>query len=330
MTRTESLQLFLDKAGWGKADRSLLAADASFRWYERLRLGDKTAVLMNAPSPENPAQFVLVDKLLAGTGVRVPGVLATDFENGFVLLEDFGDDTFTRLLSRGVDGMNLYRRAIQSLIQIQKNIIIPENGIPAFNADRMMFEVSLLPDWFCKHVVPGGLSDTARAEFMALWRPLVERILKMPNTLVLLDYHVDNLMITPDDACGLLDFQDAAIGPAFYDVMSLLEDERRPVDPAIVTEMMKLYLTERPELDTPENREIATIVAMQRHTKVVGIFVRLCARDGKDRYLKMIPFIWERIESHLDNPIFKAYKDWLDKYIPTDIRRVVPVVEKPV
>ncbi len=328
MTREEALQSFLDRNGWGEATRRMLAADASFRTYERLWRGEERAVLMNAPSPENPAQFVFIDRLLAAAGARVPGIMATDFENGFVLLEDLGDDTFARLLNRGADGADLYRQAVEALIQMQKNVVLPSEGIPAYDTEKMLFEVSLLPDWFGKYVVPGGLSDEARAEFMAIWEPLIARIQAMPKTLVLLDFHVDNLMITADKKCGLLDFQDGRIGPVLYDLMSLIEDDRRPVDAAIQAEAMRLYFSARPELDTPENREVAAIVALQRHTKVAGIFVRLCARDGKNRYLQMLPFVWQRIESHLDNPLFQAYREWIEKYIPVTVRRAVPVLEK--
>jgi aminoglycoside/choline kinase family phosphotransferase len=135
-------------------------------------------------------------------------------------------------------------------------------------------------------------------------------------------------MITEDKKCGLLDFQDARIGPALYDLMSLIEDDRRPVDTNIRNEALHLYFSSLPELDTPNNREIADIVALQRHTKVAGIFVRLCVRDGKERYLKMLPFVWQRIESHLNNPLFCAYRDWIEKYIPISMRRNIPVLEK--
>lgn len=328
MTREEALQLFLKNNGWENAERKILAADASFRTYERLKRNEETAVLMNAPPPENPTQFIFIDRLLENAGSRVPSIIASDLENGFVLLEDFGDNTFSRLLNQGHDDKDLYKQAIKALIHMQKNIALPSDGIPLYDTEKMLFEVSLLTDWFGKYVVPNGLSDEARAEFMAIWEPLIERIQKMPKTLVLLDFHVDNLMITPDNKCGLLDFQDGRIGPALYDLMSLIEDDRRPVDTFIQEEAKRLYFSARPELDTPENREVANIIALQRHTKVAGIFVRLCVRDGKSRYLKMLPFVWQRIESHLNNPLFGSYRNWIEKYIPLSVRRNIPVMEK--
>lgn len=328
MTREDALHLFLKNNGWEKATRKMLAADASFRTYERLNQNGKSVVLMNAPPPENPSQFVFIDQLLEKAGARVPKIIATDLENGFILLEDFGDDTFSRLLNHGTSGIDLYRQAVNALIQMQKNIQIPSEGIPQYDTEKMLFEVSLLPDWFGKYILHGGLSETARSEFMSIWDPLIKRIQETPKTLVLLDFHVDNLMITEDKKCGLLDFQDARIGPVLYDLMSLIEDDRRSVDINIQEKVKKLYFSARPELDTPENHEAAAIIALQRHTKVAGIFVRLCVRDGKDRYLKMLPFVWQRIESHLNNPLFKEYRDWIEKYIPISTRKNIPVWEK--
>lgn len=329
MNREESLLSFLRQNGWQTAKRVLLAADASFRSYERLtNEAGQTAVLMNAPSPENPGQFIFIDRLLEKAGVRVPRILAEDLQNGFVLLEDFGDNTFTRLLNQGASVRDLYTRAMDTLIQMQGRIELPNDGIPAYDFDKMMFEVSLLPDWFGQYVLPGGLSARARDEFMNLWEPIIEQIQALPKTLVLLDFHVDNLMITPDEACGVLDFQDGRIGPVVYDLMSLVEDERREVPDKVRREMIERYFKNRPELDQPLVRKSLDLVAMQRHTKVVGIFIRLCVRDGKDRYLKMIPFVWSLIERHLNQPEFAAYKAWIEKNIPTDFRRSIPRVKK--
>ena len=329
MNREESLLSFLQQVGWQKAKRVLLAADASFRSYERLtNETGQTAVLMNAPPPENPGQFIFIDRLLEQAGIRVPRILASDLSNGFVLLEDFGDNTFARLLDRGTSVRDLYARAVDTLTQMQKKIDLSNDGIPAYDFDKMMFEVSLLPDWFGKYAVPGGLSEQSRNEFMALWEPLIRQIQTLPKTLVLLDFHIDNLMITPDEVCGVLDFQDGRIGPAVYDLMSLVEDERRDVSEEIRREMIERYFDARPEVNQPFVRKALDLVAMQRHTKVVGIFVRLCVRDGKDRYLKMIPFVWSLIERHLNQPEFEAYRNWIDKNIPDKLRHIIPQVKK--
>lgn len=324
MERDELLQKFLTQCGWGDAKRCLLARDASFRWYDRLTNGNQSMVLMNAPIPqENPAQFVFVDEILERIGAKVPHIHHRDLDNGFLLLEDFGDDTFTRLIARGANEMDLYRQAVDALIHIQKNIH-DNQGLKEYDFDLMFFEASLLPLWYIRHVVGKEIDSKGMAEFESIWRELYNIIHTVPNTLVLLDYHVDNLMITKDHKCGLLDFQDARFGPITYDLVSLLEDARRPVPEAIQSEMMRYYFEQLPQFNTDAFHESYPIMAVQRHTKVIGIFVRLFARDHKDRYLKFIPFVWSLLEKHLDNPLLARYKKWLDTYVPQEVRHQVP------
>ena len=167
------------------------------------------------------------------------------------------------------------------------------------------------------------MSDQAVADFTAVWTPLIQQIETLPKSLCLLDCHADNLMLTPDGACGLLDFQDARFGPCVYDLMSLLEDERRDVSADVRNRLIDRYFAARPSLDTPRIRNMLPVVAMQRHTKVIGIFVRLAMRDKKERYLHLIPFVWQLTERHLNNPLFTDYKKWLDTYIPIAARQTV-------
>ena len=324
MEREELLHLFLKQHGWDTAKRELLARDASFRWYERLTKENETLVLMNAPIPqENPAQFAFVDEILESKGIKVPHIFARDMENGFLLLEDFGDDTFTRLIAAGVDEENLYRQAIDSLIQIQKQFM-QNPGLKEYNFDLMYTEASLLPLWYVKYVLKKELDDKAMAEYKAVWEELYQKISAVPNTLVLLDYHVDNLMITKDKKCGLLDFQDARFGPVTYDLASLLEDARRVVRPDLQDKMKTYYFNAFPTYQTAEFEDSYSLMAVQRHTKVIGIFVRLFVRDNKNRYLKFIPFVWQLLEKHLDQPLLKRYKAWLDTYVPSDVRQKIP------
>ena len=328
MERENQLKSFLSQNGWGEAQQSLLAHDASFRWYDRLTLDNQSRVLMNAPIPkENPAQFVFVDKILENIGVKVPHIYAQDLENGFLLLEDLGDDTFTRLIAKGENEDILYKKAVDVLINVQKEIHT-NVGLKEYDFDLMFFEASLLPLWYIKHVLNTDIDEKGMQEFEQIWRKLYEIISSVPNTLVLLDYHVDNLMITKNNECAVLDFQDARFGPVTYDLASLLEDARRPVAKELQEKMKAYYFENMPEHHTNAFHTSYPVMAVQRHTKVIGIFVRLFVRDGKDRYLKHIPFVWQLLEKHLDNPIFSDYKKWLDKYIPSEVRHQVPFQKK--
>jgi len=320
MNREQALETFLNATHWNDADRTPLAGDASSRTYIRLKKGNKGAILMNSPLSERPDQFVFIDRLLEQTGIRVPKILADDLDNGFLLLEDFGDNTFTRLLAKGTDELILYRSGIDALVRLHQNIILPTDGVATYSAERLLNGVMLLTNWYGKYAVPGGLSDAAVSEFKALWSDLAKVMEQLPKTLVLMDYHADNLMITKEGECGVLDFQDARIGPVTYDLMSLLEDERRDVSPVVRDGLIKYYFDQCPKWDTPLVRDTLSLVALQRHTRVIGVFVRLFLRDRKEKYLTMIPFIWKQIENHLDEPRFHAYKTWLNRYIPSELR----------
>lgn len=324
MSREELLSSFLKNVGWNNTKKSLLAHDASFRWYDRLEKDNKTMVLMNAPIPqENPAQFVFVDKILENIQIKVPHIYHKDLENGFLLLEDFGDNTFTRLIAKGYNENKLYTKAVNTLIEIQKKIK-KNPGLKEYNLDLILSETSLLPLWYIKYVVGRELSQDSMNSFISIWTKLYDTINQVPKTLVLLDYHVDNLMITKDNQCGLLDFQDARYGPVTYDLASLLEDARRPVSNKIQTEMLNLYFSKLPAFNTDAFKLSYPLMAVQRHSKVIGIFVRLFIRDHKDRYLKHIPFVWSLLEKHLDHPLLTEYKEWLDQYIPKNIRFEIP------
>lgn len=323
MTRTELLHRFLAQNGLDTAERIALASDASARTYDRLKQNGKSYILMNAPPSENPAQFVFITELLEQAGVHPPHIFAKDLENGFLLLEDFGDNTFSRLLAQGTNELDLYRQGVQTLITLQQNIRIPDSGVPIYDAKRMLNGALFLPNWFGKYAVPGGLDDRAIKAFTQIWQPWTKRLAKLPQSLVLLDYHADNLMITPTGECGVLDYQDACVGPATYDLISLLEDERRDVSESVRQELIEDYFTGRPDIDTPEMRETLALVAMQRHTRVIGIFMRLYQRDGKSKYLNMIPFVWELVERHLNEPMFTPYREWIETHIPAHVRHTV-------
>lgn len=327
--REELLNQFLSQHGWGNAKRTLLAKDASFRWYDRLQKSTgETRVLMNAPTDkENPAQFAFVDEILEQNGLTVPHIYARDLENGFLLLEDLGDNTFSRLIKAGANEEELYSKAIDSLVRLHTQIT-NNPGLKDYDFDLMYFEASLLPLWYVKYVLNTEVDKEGMQEFKAIWEELYTLIRQVPDTLVLLDYHVDNLMITPDDKCALLDFQDARFGPVTYDLASLLEDARRPVDKLLQEKMKARYFEKLPQFNTPAFEQAYPLMAVQRHTKVIGIFVRLFVRDGKSRYLDHIPFVWSLLEKHLDNPYLSRYKAWLDKYVPQEKRAVRPFLDK--
>jgi len=165
-----------------------------------------------------------------------------------------------------------------------------------------------------------------REEYLALWRNLLPVARGVPSSLVLRDYHVDNLMVLPGRsgvaACGLLDFQDAVIGPRSYDLVSLLEDARRDVPGALAEAMLARYLAAFPELDRRAFAASFAVLAAQRNCKIVGIFTRLCVRDGKPIYLRHIPRVWRLIATDLRHPELAPMARWLDRHLPPALRGI--------
>jgi aminoglycoside/choline kinase family phosphotransferase len=319
---------FLAAAGWGGADRRKLADDASFRRYDRVRLDGRHAVLMDAPpDKEDVAPFVTVARLLADIGLSAPRILAEDRENGFLLLEDLGDATYTRVLAEGGDEAALYALATDTLIALHARYR-PGDAVPTYSVDKLLTEASLLTDWYWPEIKGAPCPAAEREAFLSLWRAALEG-LSAPTSLVLRDYHVDNLMHLPDRdgvaACGLLDFQDAVIGSTAYDLVSLLEDARRDVSPDLARAMITRYLAAFPDLDPDAFRRDYAILGAQRATKIVGIFTRLYRRDGKPGYPRHIPRTWRWLEGGLRHPALADIREWMDARFPPSDRRAPEV-----
>lgn len=328
--RNEAIDTFLQTNGWSAVTRKPLAGDASFRRYERVfKDNDELAVLMDAPPPQEDVRpFVTIARHLVDLGLSAPRILAADEDNGFLLLEDLGDDTYTRLLAAGHDELALYELAMDALIHLHRTPstdVVPD-GVMAYGEERLLEEVDRLNEWYLPMVNAPALTVNARASYLDLWKTILPTAWNTPSSLILFDYHVDNLLLLSDrpgvQACGLLDFQDAVCGPVTYDLMSLLEDARRDVDQGLVSSMKARYLAAFPFI-TPEDFAASwAVMAAQRHIRVIGTFARLKVRDGKPHYLEHIPRLWRYMDTCLTHPVLAPLKDWLTKHVPDDLRTV--------
>jgi N-acetylmuramate 1-kinase len=320
---------FLEANGWGAAVSAPLATDASFRSYRRLSRGNDSAILMDAPPPqEDVGPYVAVARILRELGFSAPEVLAEDHANGFLLIEDFGDDTYTRLLQRGADETTLYDLAIDTLAELQQRVVECGNppALSPYDTERFLAEAALLVDWYLPAVLGAPVAVAPREEYLALWRAVLPRATRpFAQTLVLRDFHIDNLMLLPGrrgvHRCGLLDFQDAVLGPPAYDLISLLEDARRDVSAELRRAMTRRYLAAFPSLDHDAFAHSAAILAVQRNCKILGIFTRLWMRDGKPGYLAHIPRLWRLVEADLRHPALSDIGRWLDRHLPSSARR---------
>lgn len=311
---------FLASAGWSGARILPLAGDASFRRYFRIIDNERQAVLMDAPPPhEDPRPFLGIAGYLIEQGFAAPEIYARDLDRGLVLLEDFGDIRVREYLEAAPhEEHGVYARAVSLLADLHTRP--PAADLRPYNRAEYQREAGLLTEWYCPAV---GL-DVDAGGYRAAWDgvlPIAEED-DAPRVTVLRDYHAENIMLIPDHesshGLGLLDFQDALVGHPAYDLVSLLQDARRDVDPALEAEMIALYKTiARPN----EHFDAAyAVLGAQRNAKIIGIFTRLWKRDGKPRYLSFLPRMWDLLERDLKHPALAPVAGWFADNIPADKR----------
>jgi aminoglycoside/choline kinase family phosphotransferase len=306
---------FLDQAGWSEAAIDPIPGDASFRRYFRVQHDGRKAMLMHAPPPhEDPRPFIHVADWLTGQGLRAPEIYAADPEAGWVLIEDFGDDRMRDWLDLHPDDENAaYRAAIDALVALHGK---PAGPFDPYDMAVYQREVALLPEWYA----PAAGLDVDIEGYVAAWdealRPMLAR--QAPGVTVLRDYHAENIMLLPGGVQGLIDFQDALVGHPAYDLVSLLQDARRDVSPELEQAMLDRYLS---AIDAgPDFTADYARLGAQRNAKIVGIFTRLCKRDGKPRYLDLIPRVWSAMERDLAHPALAPVAAWFDVNIPRALR----------
>ncbi len=325
--REARIGAFLQNLGWGEARRAPLAGDASFRRYERLHRGKEAAILMDAPPPmEDVRPFVNIARLLFGLGFSVPEILGADVEAGLLLLEDFGDATYTRELAAGADESALYALAVDALIALHR--ALPASAVatlPPHDDERCQREAALLLDWYWPAHFGKAAPDPVRAAFREAWAEVLPLRRRIPESIALFDFHVDNLMLLRGRpgmrACGLLDFQDAVCAPIAFDLVSLLADVRRDIAPDLVAAMIARYLAANPQLDRGAFLAAYRILGVQRNSRIVGTFARLLKRDGKPRYQAFMPRVWRLIAADLDDPALAPVAEWYRRFLPPEHRR---------
>ncbi len=312
----DGVDAFLAAAGWRDAVIAPLAGDASFRRYFRVQRGEKTAMLMDAPPPnEDPAPFLRAAKWLDANGMRAPYILAEDAARGLVLLEDFGEVRMREYLdSWPADQGEVYRAAIDALTDLHR---LPPGPFLDYSMSEYKREASLFTDWYC----PAQNLYIDGPGYIAAWEKTLGELLsrQRPGVTVLRDYHAENIMLLGGlHNQGLLDFQDALVGHPAYDLVSLLQDARRDVSGELETEMFDYYVAKA----KPGDDFLADYARLgaQRNAKIIGIFVRLWKRDGKPRYLDYIPRVWAHLERDLSHPALAPVAAWFDVNVPAELR----------
>jgi aminoglycoside/choline kinase family phosphotransferase len=321
-TREQQIRHFLQQCALQSAARDAIAADASFRSYERLEKDNHHFILMNAPAPQEDIRpFTKVCHLLTRLHLSAPAMFCQDVDHGFMLLEDLGRCSYNHhLREHPEDEYTLYHAALQvQLVLRAYGNAIRFGTLPPYDMDVYLREVLLYAEWYLPQLLRGDDLFKAQESYIALWKQLLAEADFTCSQPVLRDFHADNLMWLPqrDGAAraGLLDFQDALLGDSTYDLVSLLEDARRDVAPDTQERIISDYLEATGEDENAFRRRYA-LMAAQRNSKVIGIFHRLAARDGKHHYLDFVPRVQKLLEGNLQHPALQPLKEWHQRYLP--------------
>ncbi|MDO4897630.1 MAG: phosphotransferase [Moraxella sp.] len=337
MTRTDEMMAFLNDHLTDDFTVESLAGDASFRRYHRIHFNQKnddtpmTYLLMDAPpEKESVVEFVKVAQILAKQ-VNVPDIIAKDMERGFLLLQDFGTTEFAHLIADPTQKDTLYQKALATLIQLQK--IPTDVDLPPYDDDKLIMEMELFVAWFLPYV--GVAVDD---DFNELWgrlhQSLLTNIQAQPKVIVHRDYHSRNLMADKSsDNLGVIDFQDALIGADTYDLVSLVRDAYIHETESWVNDKIQAFyeLSHRTDGVDKFTKDV-NVMGVQRHLKVLGIFVRLCQRDGKERYLADIPKVMNDLLIELDalsghDGVYGEFLVWLRQAVLPSYQQKFGIVQ---
>ena len=344
LQRTLDIREFLARHGFTDARRRHLTGDASTRAYETLHSDNRERlIVMNAPTqPDGPPlrdgraysqiaklaedmrSYIGVAKALSDHGFRPPKIHVQDLDAGLFVIEDLGSGSIIDKNRAPIPDRYLACIDVLAAMHGQDwDPVIPlphggEHRVPEFDAEAMLIEVELLPEWYARHRLGRPLSPEQRKAFDVVWTGLIDRLQNCEKSLQLRDFHSPNVIWCDDatgtDRVGLIDFQDALIGPTAYDVASIAQDARVDVPADLERQLVEHYCTARHSQGTFDEeafRAVYAIMAAQRATKVAGIFVRLSLRDGKHTYLDHLPRIEDYLRRSLAHPALADYASWV-------------------
>jgi N-acetylmuramate 1-kinase len=345
ISRALQIAGFLDAVGWASARRVHLQGDASSRRYERLIDGGRSAVLMDSPrKPDGPpirdgkpysriaklaedvVPFAAISLVLRAQHFSAPNILAHDLDRGLLLVEDFGGEF---VVENGKHVQERMEAAVDLLVELHSRALPTEialerqtHFVQPYDMEALLIELELLLDWYLPHMRRAP-TDEQRDVFLRHWHKVLTPVVEGETTWTLRDYHSPNLMWLPDRdgtrRIGILDFQDTVIGHPAYDVVSLLQDARVDVSEAMEMGLLSRYVKSRraaePGFDPLAFAAAYATLGAQRATKILGIFVRLAIRDGKQGYLKHIPRLVTYLDRDLSHPALAPLRDWYIKAV---------------
>ena len=294
-----------------------LPADASFRKYDRVRLEKNSFILMDCPKEYDRLEpFIVIARFLLEHGFSAPEILHIDYDNGFLLLEDFGDLNLGRYLLEQNEQTKtrIYQLILDLLSKLQS--IKTLNHLSHHSKELLLEELTLFTDWYVPYVKEKQWDNSQKADFFALWGELLDSKPKIDSYISLRDYHVENMMLLSRDginAIGLLDFQDAVIGSPVYDVVSVLEDARFELPRDFSLKCLDYYTSQNKHLHTNEVYFDYHLLGAQRNSRILGVFARKAARDKQQNYLKYIPTILKYLQYDLSHENLVPLRLWMQK-----------------
>lgn len=358
--REAQRRAFLKAAGLADAERRPLPGDASTRRYERLVTpsGRRLILMDQPPAAESPPcdpawspdqrraagwnavarlaagrieAFAAVAAHLRGLGLSAPEIVALDAPAGLAVLEDLGEDLFARVIADGAEPAPLYAAAIEVLARLHQapppaTLAGPGGAWPLLTYDACALQggANLFVEWLPRLEPRLAFGEAALSEWREVWAPVVARGEAGAAVLTHRDYHAENLIWLPDRdgvaRVGLIDFQDAVRAHPAWDLHSLLQDARRDVAPELEAAMLELYLSRRPDLERATFLADYAALAALNEARILGVFARLVARDGKPRYRAFMPRMWAHLERNLKRPELAQVRGWFDRHVPAEVR----------
>jgi aminoglycoside/choline kinase family phosphotransferase len=318
INRPLEIAAFLDENHWGEASPQPFDGDFSPRRYARLtQANGKTAILMDAEPDQRTPQFVAVAKILLKAGLKVPEIYAAAPGRGLVLMQDLGLRNVGALLDAGENAKDYLLRAAEVLAQLHSNFTNVDAAgadLIAYNDDLFTAQAQPFLDFYIPFAKQRTATDEERRDFHLVWQAVLRSINELPQSLTLRDFMPDNLMDLPDGDLGVLDFQDAGIGPTAYDLASLCEEVRRDGNFTLLPEVIAHY---RAHLQNPPPegslKRACTILSAQRHTRLLGNLVRLADNAGRRDKLVYLPRILNHLKQVLREPYLLPIREWMER-----------------
>ncbi len=358
LEKLRRIDALLTASGWSTATRRRMPGDASSRRYERLNNGPDgiSGLLMDMPSrpdgepvhnglpysriahlAEDIRAVEAINLGLREQDLSAPDIFAIDIKSGLAVIEDFGASSFRSLVDQPEQFGLCLTGAVMLLANLAK-INWPDHvklssgevyQLSHYDMDALLVEAELCLDWYWPHLKTSPLSQGIRDEFMTAWREVLHLVPTDRPVWVLRDFHVDNLFWLPeregDRKVGLIDTQDCVLGHPAYDLASLLQDVRITIPADVEKDYFDMYVaargSEEAGFDAGSFTAAYAVLGAQRATKILGIFARLNARDGKPGYLKHLPRTSDVLEHNLRHPALASVKAWFDKHLPDALRQ---------